>query len=47
VNFDNVQATRRKLPFGIAQISKAFRNEITPGLHLPHAQFEQMESSSS
>ncbi len=39
VNFDNVlQATRRKLPFGIAQIGKAFRNEITPGqLHLPHA----------
>ena len=32
VNFPNVLvATRRKLPFGIAQIGKAFRNEITPG----------------
>src|SRR6266540_6397532 len=32
VNFDNVlQSMRRKLPFGIAQIGKAFRNEITPG----------------
>src|SRR5690606_21693221 len=32
VNFLNVQTTmRRKLPFGIAQIGKAFRNEITPG----------------
>ena len=32
VNFDNVlTATRRKLPFGIAQIGKAFRNEITTG----------------
>src|SRR5690606_1319420 len=32
VNFLNVQGTaRRKLPFGIAQIGKAFRNEITPG----------------
>src|SRR5947207_792727 len=32
VNFVNVQQTmRRKLPFGIAQIGKAFRNEITPG----------------
>ena len=31
VNFQNVQtATRKKLPFGIAQIGKAFRNEITP-----------------
>jgi glycyl-tRNA synthetase len=38
VNFANVQtAMRRKLPFGIAQIGKAFRNEITPGnFHLPH-----------
>ena len=32
VNFHNVlNSTRRKLPFGIAQIGKAFRNEITPG----------------
>ena len=32
VNFDNVlQSMRMKLPFGIAQIGKAFRNEITPG----------------
>ena len=32
VNFDNVlQSMRKKLPFGIAQIGKAFRNEITPG----------------
>jgi glycyl-tRNA synthetase len=39
VNFKNVQqSTRQKVPFGIAQIGKAFRNEITPGqLHLPHA----------
>ena len=39
VNFLNVQqSTRQKVPFGIAQIGKAFRNEITPGqLHLPHA----------
>src|SRR5512132_3597262 len=32
VNFDNVlTTTRRKLPFGIAQIGRSFRNEITPG----------------
>src|SRR5438034_11589281 len=32
VDFENVQQTsRKKLPFGIAQIGKAFRNEITPG----------------
>ena len=39
VNFKNVlQFARKKPPFGIAQIGKAFRNEITPGqLHLPHA----------
>ncbi len=39
VNFTNVQTTtRKKPPFGIAQIGKSFRNEITPGqLHLPHA----------
>ena len=38
VNFKNVQTTaRKKPPFGIAQIGKSFRNEITPGqLHLPH-----------
>ena len=45
VNFDNVlQATRRKLPFGIAQIGKAFRNEITPGNFIFRTrEFEQME----
>ncbi|NIP15325.1 MAG: glycine--tRNA ligase, partial [Pseudomonadales bacterium] len=32
VNFQNVLTTsRQKIPFGIAQIGKAFRNEITPG----------------
>ena len=32
VNFANIQrTTRRKLPFGVAQIGKSFRNEITPG----------------
>ena len=38
VNFANVlQASRKKPPFGIAQVGKSFRNEITPGqLHLPH-----------
>lgn len=45
VNFPNVQsATRRKLPFGIAQIGKAFRNEITPGnFTFRTREFEQME----
>jgi len=45
VNFDNVlQAMRRKLPFGIAQIGKAFRNEITPGNFIFRSrEFEQME----
>ena len=45
VNFKNVQVTsRRKLPFGIAQIGKAFRNEITPGrLIFRSLEFEQME----
>jgi glycyl-tRNA synthetase len=45
VNFDNVlQATRRKLPFGIAQVGKAFRNEITPGNFIFRSrEFEQME----
>ena len=45
VNFQNVQtATRKKLPFGIAQIGKAFRNEITPGnFTFRTREFEQME----
>jgi glycyl-tRNA synthetase len=45
VNFDNVAtATRRKLPFGIAQIGKSFRNEITPGNFIfRDREFEQME----
>ncbi len=45
VNFFNVHsATRRKLPFGIAQIGKAFRNEITPGnFTFRTREFEQME----
>ena len=44
-NFANVVDTaRRKLPFGIAQIGKAFRNEITPGDFLfRQREFEQME----
>ncbi|MBF0312333.1 MAG: glycine--tRNA ligase [Oligoflexia bacterium] len=45
VNFLNVQGTmRQKLPFGIAQIGKAFRNEITPGNFIFRLrEFEQME----
>ena len=45
VNFSNVLvASRRKLPFGIAQIGKAFRNEITPGnTTFRTREFEQME----
>ena len=45
VNFDNVlQSMRKKLPFGIAQIGKAFRNEITPGnFTFRTREFEQME----
>lgn len=45
VNFRNVQESmRRKLPFGIAQIGKAFRNEITPGnFTFRTREFEQME----
>jgi glycyl-tRNA synthetase len=45
INFLNVQTTmRRKLPFGIAQIGKAFRNEVTPGnFILRTREFEQME----
>ena len=45
VNFDNVlQSMRMKLPFGIAQIGKSFRNEITPGnFTFRTREFEQME----
>jgi glycyl-tRNA synthetase len=45
VNFDNVlTTTRRKLPFGIAQIGRSFRNEITPGNFIfRDREFEQME----
>jgi glycyl-tRNA synthetase len=45
VNFQNVQTTsRRKPPFGIAQIGKSFRNEITPGNFVYRTrEFEQME----
>jgi glycyl-tRNA synthetase len=45
VNFDNVRTTsRQKIPFGIAQIGKAFRNEITPGNFIFRTrEFEQME----
>ena len=44
-DFKNVlQTTRKKLPFGIAQIGKAFRNEITPGNFIFRTrEFEQME----
>ena len=45
INFKNVLDTsRRKLPFGIAQIGKAFRNEVTPGNFIFRTrEFEQME----
>ncbi len=45
VNFENiVSSTRVKIPFGIAQIGKAFRNEITPGnFTFRSREFEQME----
>lgn len=45
VNFQNVvDSSRVKIPFGIAQIGKAFRNEITPGKYLFRVrEFEQME----
>jgi glycyl-tRNA synthetase len=45
VNYLNVQqSSRQKLPFGIAQIGKAFRNEITPGNFIFRTrEFEQME----
>lgn len=46
VNFKNVlDSTRLKIPFGIAQIGKAFRNEITPGNFIFRSrEFEQMET---
>jgi len=45
INFANVlNSSRRKLPFGIAQIGKAFRNEVTPGNFIFRTrEFEQME----
>jgi glycyl-tRNA synthetase len=45
INFLNVQTTmRRKIPFGIAQIGKSFRNEVTPGNFIFRTrEFEQME----
>jgi len=45
VNFKNIQrTTRRKVPFGVCQIGKSFRNEITPGnFTFRTREFEQME----
>ncbi len=45
VNFANIQrTTRRKLPFGVCQVGKSFRNEITPGNFIFRTrEFEQME----
>ena len=45
VNFKNIQrTTRRKMPFGVCQIGKSFRNEITPGnFTFRTREFEQME----
>ncbi len=45
VNYANIQrSTRRKLPFGVCQVGKAFRNEITPGnFTFRTREFEQME----
>lgn len=45
VNFANIQrTTRKKLPFGVAQVGKSFRNEITPGnFTFRTREFEQME----
>ena len=45
INFKNIlDTTRKKIPFGIAQIGKAFRNEITPGNFIFRTrEFEQME----
>ena len=45
VNFSNIQRTsRKKVPFGVAQVGKSFRNEITPGQFIFRVrEFEQME----
>lgn len=45
INFKNIQrTTRKKIPFGVCQIGKAFRNEITPGNFIFRTrEFEQME----
>ncbi len=45
VNFSNIQrTTRKKVPFGVAQVGKSFRNEITPGNFIFRVrEFEQME----
>ncbi len=45
VNFQNIQrTTRRKVPFGVGQVGKSFRNEITPGnFTFRTREFEQME----
>ncbi|MCL2077797.1 MAG: glycine--tRNA ligase [Oscillospiraceae bacterium] len=45
VNFTNIQrTTRRKIPFGVAQVGKSFRNEVTPGKFIFRVrEFEQME----
>ena len=45
VNFSNIQrTTRKKIPFGVAQVGKSFRNEITPGnFTFRTREFEQME----
>ncbi|CCV64165.1 Glycyl-tRNA synthetase [Alteracholeplasma palmae J233] len=45
INFKNIQrTTRKKLPFGVCQVGKAFRNEITPGNFVFRTrEFEQME----
>ncbi len=45
VNFQNIQrTTRRKIPFGVGQVGKSFRNEITPGnFTFRTREFEQME----
>ncbi len=45
VNFANIQrTTRRKIPFGVAQVGKSFRNEITPGnFTFRTREFEQLE----
>lgn len=45
VNFNNIQrTTRKKVPFGVAQVGKSFRNEITPGNFVFRTrEFEQME----